>query len=170
MKLLFLITFLLITTSLYSLNDGFSQIRDPIISSQKVHPIISGWQSSSDPETFANVNNLSFYANKISVYIHLDKPDSISKIPKDIDIQAFDDRIVVAFVNSNQIDDLAKKDFVIQITPPDSARTLPLSKIQIEEKDSIIQAPKDNEYANLMWILLLGCISAIVILYKKRQK
>ena len=168
MKLLCLFIILFIITSFYSLNDGFSQREDPAISSHKIHPIISEWQSSSEPETFAKENNLSFSANKISVYIHLDKPDSISKILMEVDIQAFDDKIVVAFVTSNQIDDLVKKDFVIQITPPDYARTLPISKIEIDENVSPVQTTNYNE--NLIWIVIVGTILVIVIIFKKRKK
>ena len=63
---------------------------------------------------------------------------------------------------------ILKKDFVIQITPPDYARTLPISKIEIDENDSPAQFT--NYYENLIWIVIVGTILVIVVIYKKQKK
>lgn len=169
MKLFYIILLLSMVSLFYSPDMGFSQMREDISNSNpKINPIISEWQSSEDPETFASENNLSFFEGKLSVYVHLNQADSISRFPKNIDIQASDNRIVVAFVTSNQIDDLATLDFVIKITPPDYVKTLPSPKIQPEE--SVIPIQDENIYLNLIWIIILGSIIVIVIILKKQKK
>jgi hypothetical protein len=114
----FLIVVFLLSAAVIGLTpQGFSQTReessttlekftktDPDINSPelaKIDPIIRQWQTSLDPEKFARDNNLSFSNNKIRVYVYLDTVESISNIPQDIDVEAFDENIVVALVSSD---------------------------------------------------------------------
>jgi len=128
-------------------NERFSQTRSE---ATKVDPIILEWQSSSNPEAFARTNNLSFSDDKIAVYIYLDNADSISNIPSEIDVISSDDNIVVAFVSSQQIEQLAQMVFVERITPPILAvfrqdSTIPLIESPAEKEKPETQDSKSTE-------------------------
>jgi len=127
----------LIFTSFNFITEGFSQTREEATTdskeyiktnpeprsseSAKIHSKIIEWKNSSNPEAFARDNNIVFSDNKIQVYIYLDSANSIANIPQNIDVIGSDDNIVVAFVNSKQINQLAQLDFVEQISPPITA-------------------------------------------------
>jgi len=130
--------------------------------SKKIHPTIAEWQSSSNPETFAIANNLSFSDDKISVYIYLDTADSISNIPSEIDVRASDDNIVVAFVSSQQIDQLAQMVFVERIGPPILAKVPPLP----------LQTENDNDvsFVNIIIIIVIIVIATIIAVFIKKLK
>jgi len=130
-------------------NERFSQTRSE---ATKVDPLILEWQSSSNPEAFARINNLSFSDDKIAAYIYLDNADSISNIPSEIDVISSDDNIVVAFVSSQQIEQLAQMVFVERIAPPILAvfrqdSTIPLieSPAEKEKPETIIESPAEKE-------------------------
>jgi len=124
----------IILISLYNVEYGFSQTREESSSdsekfvkthpelrssqSLKIHSLLFEWQSSSTPEVFARNNNLSVSDNKIQVYIYLDSADSIVNIPQDIDVIDSNENIAVAFVSSEQINQLAQLDFVVKISLP----------------------------------------------------
>ena len=127
----------LIFASSYFINEGFSQTREESVNStekftktqpqlrspelEKIHSTILEWKSSSNQEVYARDNNLIFSDNKIQVYVYLDSAESISNIPQDIDVVDSDDNIAVAFVSSEQINQLAQLDFIVQISPPITA-------------------------------------------------
>ena len=133
MKLIHFILLSIILISLYNVEYGFSQTREESISdsekfvktsdlrsseSLKINSLLIEWQSSSTPEVFARNNNLSVSDNKIQVYIYLDSADSIVNIPQDIDVIDSNENIAVAFVSSEQINQLAQLDFVVKISLP----------------------------------------------------
>jgi len=128
-------------------NERFSQTRSE---ATKVDPLILEWQSSSNPEAFARINNLSFSDDKIAAYIYLDNADSISNIPSEIDVISSDDNIVVAFVSSQQIEQLAQMVFVERIAPPILAvfrqdSTIPLIESPAEKEKPETQDSKSTE-------------------------
>jgi len=128
-------------------NERFSQTRSE---ATKVDPIILEWQSSSNPEAFARTNNLSFSDDKIAVYIYLDNADSISNISSEIDVISSDDNIVVAFVSSQQIEQLTQMVFVERIAPPILAvfrqdSTIPLIESPAEKEKPETQDSKSTE-------------------------
>jgi len=69
-------------------------------SSSKIHSILIKWQTSENPNEFAKENNLLYNENKIGVYIYLESAESLSKIPPEITITAFDEKTVAAYVSS----------------------------------------------------------------------
>ena len=91
---------------------------------RKINSIIQQWQSSADPVVFAQENNLAYSDEKIRVYIYLDTPESISKLPQEIEVTSSADNIIVAYLDSRQITQAAQMDFVQIIAPPILA-TLP---------------------------------------------
>jgi len=140
------------------------EFRSP--SSSKIHPILIQWQISENPKEFAKEYDLSFTENKIGVYIYLDNVDSLSKIPSEIEVTANDEKIVVAFVSSEQLDELDDLDFVERVTLPDQARTPPIPQVEIPES----QTPAKNRYDFLVWIVI-GVIVIITFgIFKKRKK
>ena len=168
----------LIFASSYFVNEGFSQTREeatagteefiktyPELRSPelaKIHSQIIEWKSSLNPEAFARDNNLIFSDNKIQVYVYLDSADSIANIPQEISVLDSDDNIVVAFVSSEQINQLAQLDFVVQISPPIEARIPPIPIL-----------PEDNEIDNSVWIgvgiaIAIAIIAGIVYAKKRR--
>lgn len=134
-------------------------------SSSKIHSILIKWQTSENPNEFAKENNLLYSENKIGVYIYLESAESLSKIPPEITITAFDEKTVAAFVSSKQLDELDDLNFVKRITPPDLARTLPLPKVEIPES----QATKENQYDYLEWIVIAGIVIITIGIFKKRK-
>jgi len=128
----------------------------------KINSAIIGWMESSDPNLFAEENNLIVSGNKIQVYVYLDSSDSISNIPQDVDVLASDDNIAVALVSSEQINQLAQLDFVERITPPVKAEIPPIP---------ISQNPDQNDYSTIIMISIGIGIAIIVgiIFLKKKQ-
>lgn len=136
-------------------------------SESKIHPILIQWQISENPNEFAKENNLSYKDNKIKVYIYLESAELRSKIPHEITIAAFDDKIAVSFVSSEQLDKLDDLDFVERVMLPDLAHTPPIP--QIEQPET--QIPEENRYDYLVWIVIGGIvISTIIAIFKKRKK
>ena len=162
----------IILISLYNVEYGFSQTREEssidsekfvkthpkLRSSQslKIHSLLFEWQSSSTPEVFARNNNLSVSDNKIQVYIYLDSADSIVNIPQDIDVIDSNENIAVAFVSSEQINQLTQLDFVVKISPP------------IRASISISQNDGNDNFA----LIGIGIIIAVIIgvIYSKKRK
>ena len=135
--------------------------------SSKIHPILIKWQTAENPNKFAKENNLAYSENKIEVYIYLESVQSRSKIPSEIKTTAFVEKIVVAFVSSEQINKLEKMDFVEKIMTPDYVRTTSLPKVEIQETEST----KENQHENIIWIVFGGIIIfSIITVIKKRQK
>jgi len=135
-------------------------------SSSKIHSILIQWQFSENPNEFAKENNLSFTENKIGVYIHLKNTDSRSKIPHEITVTAFDEKILAAFVSSEQLDNLEKLDFIQRITPPDLARTPPIPQVEIPEGQTL----EGNLHDYLVWIVIAGIIIITIGIFKKRKQ
>ncbi len=133
-------------------------------SSSKIHSILIKWQLSENPNEFAKENQLSFAENKIQVYIYLESPESRSQIPPEITVTAFNEKILVAFVNSEQLDKLEELDFVKRITPPDLARTT-IPQVEIPE----IQTLEENLYDYLVWIVIAGIAIITIGIFKKRK-
>ena len=140
------------------------QFRSP--SSSKIHPTLIQWQLSVTPNEFAKENNLSYNENKIGVYIYLDNFDSLSKIPSEIEVIASDEKIIVAFVSSEQLDTLEELDFVERVTPPDFARTPPIPQVEIPETQTI----EENPYDYLVWVVVGGIVIIAAGIFKKRKK
>jgi hypothetical protein len=136
-------------------------IRSP--SNSKIHSILIQWQLSDNPNEFAKQNNLSFTEDKIAVYIHLKSVEFRSSIPKGIQITAFDEKIVAAFVSSGQLDKLEKLDFVEGVTPPDFARTPPIPKVEIPQSQTL----EENQYDYLIWIVIVGIVITAIGILKK---
>jgi len=134
--------------------------------SSKIHPILIKWQASENPNEFAKENNLLYTENKIGVYIYLESLESRSKIPDDITITAFDEKILVAFVSSEQLDNLEELDFIERITPPDLARIPPIPKVIIPES----QTPEEKTYDYVLWPIIGGIIIITIVIFKKRKK
>lgn len=133
----------------------------------KIHPILMNWQISESPVEFAKMNSLSFKDNKVAVYIHLVSTESRSKIPPEINVTAFDDKIAIAFVSSEQLDQLDDLDFVKRVTPPDRVRIPPIP--QIEQPTTL--TPEDGRHEYFVWIVIGGIvIFTIIAIFKKRQK
>jgi hypothetical protein len=135
-------------------------------SSSKIHSILIKWQTSENPNEFAKENNFFYTENKIQVYIYLESAESRSQIPPEITVTAFNEKILVAFVNSEQLDELEELDFVKRITPPDLARTSPIPQVEIPE----IQTLEENQYDYLVWIVIAGIVIITVGIFKKRKK
>jgi len=132
----------------------------------KIHPILVKWQTSDDPEEFAKKNNLSYTENKVGVFIYLKSAEYRTKIPLEINVKGFDDKIVVAIVSSEQLDKLDNLDFVERVTPPILVRTPPIPQVEIPETPTL----EENRYGYLVWIVF-GTISIIAIgIFKKRKK
>ena len=135
-------------------------------SSSKIHSILIKWQTSENPNEFAKENNLLYNENKIGVYIYLESAESLSKIPKEITISAFDEKIIAAFVSSEQLDKLEELDFIERVTPPDLARTPPIPQVKIPES----QTTGENQYDYLLWLVLGGIVIIAIGIFKKRKK
>ena len=135
-------------------------------SSSKIHSILIQWQLSENPNEFAKENQLSFAENKIGVYIYLESTESISKIPPDITVTAFDEKTVVAFVSSEQLDELNDLNFVERVTPPDLARTPPIPQVEIPQS----QTREENPYDYPFWLVIGGIVIIAIGLFKKRIK
>jgi len=153
-----------------NINSDLENSSNPIkpnrsLSDSKIHPLLIQWQLSDNPNEFAKETNISFTENKISVYIYLDTVESKSKIPQDISITALDEKIIVAFVSSEQLDKLEELDFVQRITPPDLARTPPIPQIEVPET----QIPEKTSYNYLVWIVI-GIITILIITKFKKRK
>jgi hypothetical protein len=148
-----------------------SSIETPIIREDltpengKIHYLITKWQISDNPAEFAQKYNLSYDDGKILVYIYLENPETISKIPSTISIQSFYDKIVLASVTSEDLYQLDKLDFIQRITPPDKAQNLPISEGGISKEETPIQ----NQYDIPLWgiIVGIGVIVTFVLLKKK---
>ncbi len=135
-------------------------------SSSKIHSILIKWQTSENPNEFAKENNFFYTENKIGVYIYLKSTESLSKIPPEITITAFDEKILVAFVSSEQLDELDDLDFVERVTLPDLARTPPIPQVEIPES----QTKEENQYDYLLWLVIGGIVIITVGIFKKRKK
>jgi len=153
-----------IKSNLENSSTPIEEFREP--SSSKIHSLLIQWQTSDTPNKFAKENNLSYTENKIGVYIYLDNPDSLSKIPSEIEVTANDEKIVVAFVSSKQLDKLDDLDFVKRVTPPDFARTPPIPQVELPEG----QTPKENRYDYLLWIVIGGIVIISFGIFQKRRK
>jgi len=96
----------------------------------------------------------------------LDNFDSLSKIPSEIEVTASDEKIIVAFVSSEQLDTLEELDFVERVTPPDFARTPPIPQVEIPET----QTTEENPYDYLVWVVVGGIVIIAAGIFKKRKK
>jgi len=148
--------------STYFVNEGFAQTREEATTDTekfiKTHPELRSpelakinsqileWKTSLNPEAYARDNNLIFSDDKIQVYVYLDSAESISNIPQDIDVVDSDDNIVVAFVSSEQINQLAQLDFVVQISPPITAVPRETERVPTE----IIPKPNDPKINSVL--------------------
>ena len=135
-------------------------------SNSKIHSILIQWQLSEDPNEFAKENNLSYTENKIGVYIYLESVESRSKIPNEIIIAASDEKILVAFVSSEQLDELNDLNFVERITPPDLVRTPPIPQVEIPENQTL----EKNQYDYLLWLIIGGIVIIAIGIFRKRKK
>ncbi len=153
-----------VESNLENSSTPIEQFRSP--SNSKIHPLLIQWQLSLTPNEFAKENNLSYNENKIGVYIYLDNFDSLSKIPSEIEVTASDEKIIVAFVSSEQLDTLEELDFVERVTPPDFARTPPIPQVEIPET----QTTEENPYDYLVWVVVGGIVIIAAGIFKKRKK
>lgn len=169
---LFLLLFIQNVDGIYAENTESNSEKAPIKESRsssdsKIHSILIRWQTSENPDEFAKENDLSYKENKIKVYIYLESVESRFKIPSDITVAAFDEKIAVAFVSSKQLDKLDDLDFVERVTPPDLARFFPSPQVEIRKT----QTQEENQYDYLVWIAIGGIvILATITMLKKRQK
>jgi hypothetical protein len=131
----------------------------------KIHSLISKWQTSDNPAEFAQKYNLPYDNGKILVYVYLENPETISKIPSTIEIQSFYDETVLAFVTSEDLYQLERLDFIQKITPPDQAQNLPISEGDMSKEEAPIQNQYDIPLLGL--IVVIGVIVTIFVLKKK---
>ncbi len=130
----------------------------------KLHPILIQWQAAEDPNEFAKNKNLSYKEDKIKVYIYLESAELRSKLPPEITISSFDEKIVVAFVSSEQLDKLDNLDFVERVMLPVLARTPPIPQIETPETE----IPEENGDNYLILITIGGiAIFTISVIIKK---
>ncbi len=169
----------LIFTSFNFITEGFSQTREEATTDYKeavkkspelrstelakIQSQIIEWRVSSNPEVFARDNNLIFSDNKIQVYVYLDSANSIANIPQNIDVIGSDDNIVVAFVNSEQINQLAQLDFVEQISPPIRATIPPIPISQ--EGDEI----ENYALIGIGIVIIIAIIVGVVYSMKRKE-
>jgi hypothetical protein len=118
-----------------------------------------------NPNEFAKENNLSYTENKIGVYIYLESVESRSKIPHEITVTAFYEKILVAFVSSEQLDKLEELDFIERVTPPDLARTSSIPQAEIPQSQTL----EENQYDDLVWIVIAGIVIITIGIFKKRK-
>jgi len=156
--------------SAYNIENNLENYSEPVEkfrldSYSKIHPVLIKWQTSENPYEFAIENNLSYKENKVGVYIYLDSVESQSKIPLEINVTAFDDKIVVAFVSSAQLDKLEELDFVERVTPPDRVRFPPIPQIEIPETQTL----EENQYDYFVWIVIGGTVIIIIGIFIKKK-
>ena len=133
-------------------------------SNSKIHPILIQWQLSEKPNEFAKENNLSFTGDKVAVYIYLESEEARSKVPQNIQITAFDEKIAAAFVSAQHLDELNELNFIQKITPPDFVHTSPLPQVELTEN----QTTDEIHYGYLISIILGGIIIFMLFIIKKR--
>jgi len=151
-------------SNLKNFSASVEEFRSP--SSSKIHSILIKWQTSENPNEFAKENNLSYIDNKIGVYIYLESVESRSKIPSEITITAFDEKIIVTFVSSEQLDKLEELDFIERVTPPEFMRTPPIPKVEIPQSQTL----EENQYDYLLWLVIGGIVIITIGIFKKRKK
>ena len=178
MNFLILVFFLVLLITLNSINiqaenpeSNLKNFSAPIeefrsSSNSKIHSILIQWQFSENPNEFAKENQLLYTENKIGVYIHLESVESRSKIPREITVTAFDEKILAAFVSSEQLDKLEELDFIQRITPPDLARTSPIPQVEIPEKQTL----EENRNDYLLWLVIGGIVIIAIGIFRKRKK
>ncbi len=86
--------------------------------------------------------------------------------PKEITISAFDEKIIAAYVSSEQLDKLEELDFIERVTPPDLVRTPPIPQVKILES----QTTEENEYDYLLWFGIGGIVLITIGIFRKRKK
>ena len=127
----------------------------------KISSIIEQWQSSTDPEAFAQENNLKYSNGKIWIYIYLNSDESVSDLSPEIEIISSVDNIVSAYASSQQITELSQLDFVNRIDSPvlpDLKQELPDSEINLNYMAIII----------LIILIVIG-ITTIFVIRRKRS-
>jgi hypothetical protein len=131
----------------------------------KIHPIVTNWQKSEDPDKFAQQNNLFHENGTIGVYIHLTNKEFQASIASETKIMSSYGKTIYALVTSEQLDDLSKLDYVEKITPPDLARTPPIPK---PVQETLIQEESQNDYLLLIILggIVVGTAIGIVIAFK----
>ena len=112
-------------TNSTKLEGGFKSLE-----SSKIHPIITEWKTSPEPQVFALENDLQYSDGKIRVYLYLDDSESISKLPTDIDLVSSSGNIAVAHLDSREITQLSQLDFVQRIEPPVSGTFMVETNLQ----------------------------------------
>jgi hypothetical protein len=133
-------------------------------SNSKIHPILIQWQLSDNPNEFAKENNLSYTENKVGVYIYLENVESRSKIPSEINVKAFDEKIAFVYVNSKQLDKLEELDFIERVTPPDLARTS-IPKVEISKSPTL----EENQNDYLLWPVIGAIIFITIVIFIKKR-
>ena len=141
-----------------------------------LHPILIQWKLSDNRTEFAKQNNLSYDGEKIAVYIHLTSVESRLEIPKNIEITAFDQNIISAFVSADQLEQLEELNFVERITIPDFTRTPPIPKLKTMESATIVESkdiktPEQNHDDYLLWIVIFLIIIVVGFgIFRKQKK
>ena len=131
----------------------------PDDNSGKIAEVIQQWQDSPEPATFASEHNLLYSDGKIRTYLYLVDKESISKLPVGIDVQSSSDNIVVAILDSSEINQLSQLDFVQRIEPPVSGTT------QTRDNDSI-----DEIFLYLIIAIIIVVITLATVMISKRKK
>jgi len=135
----------------------------------KIDPVIQQWQSSANPVTFAQENNLAYSDEKIRVYIYLDKPESISELPQEIEVTSSADNIAVAYLDSRQITQTANLDFVQRISPPILAKPpqIPTPTEGSDDNDKSV-LPQHSDYTIIIVVAMI--IAGIIYLIKRKNQ
>ncbi|HSB57311.1 MAG TPA: hypothetical protein VLD38_05850 [Nitrosopumilaceae archaeon] len=131
----------------------------------KVSSIIQQWQSSTDPIAFAQKNNLASSDEKILVYIYLDSPESISKLPQEIKVISSAGNIMSSYLSSGQIKQIAGLDFVQRIDLPILATPLSDSNGLSKNNDQSILP----QYSYYVIIIVAALIIGGIIYFIKRK-
>jgi hypothetical protein len=134
----------------------------------KIHPTLKKWQTSEDPEKFAQQNNLLFKDNTIRVYIYLTSEDLKSILESEVDPVSSYQNIVVSFVTSEQLDKLSNMDIVEKITPPELARVPPIPTPS-PSQSQISEVPEKTLDDYLVWIILSGIVICVIFIYKHKR-
>ena len=132
----------------------------------KISPVLTQWQSSSDPEIFAQENGLTYANGKISVYIYLDSAESISQLPQNIEITSSADNTVVAFLDSRQITQVSQFGFVQRIGLPVMAESSPIPIVN----DEILNSKEKLQSYDLYYAIIPIIAAIIIIAYFLKRK
>lgn len=153
---------------------GSENLQDDNLSkTSKIQPILLRWQSSENPVDFAKNNGFLYKDDMVQVYIYLTGTEFLSLISSEFNVVSSDQKIAVAYITPEQLEEFEKMDFIEKVTLPDIAKTPPIPQLETKDENQD-NPPKDNQgfFEIIIPIITVSIISiiAIVLLKKKRLK